>query len=100
MTGGVVASAACFGIAIALELLGRSADGDTITDPRAIADAIAALRPWGFAAVGSLLVIATPALALVGTAWEYASRQERAVAATALLVLAVLAASLAIALLA
>ena len=61
--------------------------------------AIAALDPTAWAVLGSAVIIATPAVGLVVTALEYESIGDRRAVLMALAVLAILATSLAVAVL-
>ena len=92
--GGAAVSAACFGVALAAQVAGADgARGDPL-DLAALLAGLGAFRPWAWASVGILAVIATPALGLVATATEYGSVSDRRTVLLALLVLGVLAASL------
>ena len=57
------------------------------------------MEPWAWAGLGTLAVVATPALGLTATAYEYASVSDRRTVLMALTVLGVLAVSLVIAIL-
>ena len=94
LTVGAIVSAACLAFALVLELLGRPRTPGDLLDVTSIASAMAELRPWGWATLGVLTVIATPPLGLLATALELRGRQ----ALLALAVLAILAVSVAIAL--
>ena len=95
LTAGAVVSAACFVVAIVLEFLGRStASGDPL-DVSAIVDSVVGLRPWGWATLGVLAVIITPAAGLMATAREFRGTRE---ALLALVVLGILGVSLIVAL--
>lgn len=92
---GTLVSATCFLVALGLEVMGRPAvTGDTL-DFATVVDALLEPRPWGWATLGVICVIATPAAALVATALEYRRRRESLLVAV---VLGILALSLAIAL--
>lgn len=96
LSSGALFSAATLSVALLLELVGRPT---TAGDPRDVGSLVAALvdfRPWGWATLGVISVIATPAAGLVATAVEYAGRRE---ALLALAVMGILAVSLAVALL-
>jgi len=99
LRGGAAISAVCFGVALAAGLAGVAGDGGDPTDLPALLAALAALRPWAWASLGILVVIATPAVGLLATAAEYASISDRRTALLAVLVLGVLTASLVAALL-
>ncbi len=96
MTIGALASAACLLTAVVLGLLGRPATAGDTLDLASVISALVEMRPWGWATVGVLMVIVTPAVGLVATALEYGGRRESLLA---LGVLAILGVSLAIALL-
>lgn len=96
LTIGAIISATCFSVAIVLEALGRSQVAGDPLDVRAIIDSVVSLLPWGWATLGILSVIVTPAAGLVATAREYRGSRESWLA---LGVLGVLGVSLVIALL-
>lgn len=96
LTAGALVSSACFLAGIVLELLGRPAGALDAITVGAIARAMAELRPEGWATAGIVALIATPALGLAATAFEYRGRLE-ALLATG--VLAILGVSLALAIL-
>jgi hypothetical protein len=94
LSGGAAVGAACFAVALTAEVVGLDgARGDPL-DPAALLAALAAFRPWAWASVGTLAVIATPAVGLLATSAEYASVSDRRTALLALVVLGVLAVSL------
>ena len=62
--------------------------------------ALAALRAWAWALLGSVAIITTPAVGLIVTAFEYNAIADRRAVLMALAVLAVLGISLLVALLA
>lgn len=97
MTAGVVVSAACFIVALAGELFagttGAAGDGILAGDVTGWLDDLAGLEPEAWAGLGTLVIVATPALGLVASAAEYARVGDRRTAGLALLVLAVLAVS-------
>jgi hypothetical protein len=99
LTVGSALSAACLSLAILLELSGRSGATPGPPDVARIVSSVAELQSWGWAWLGALAVIATPAAGLIATAWEYAAASDRRTALTALAVLAVLGVSLGVALL-
>jgi hypothetical protein len=96
---GSIVATACFAIAIVLDLAGRQGEHVPATDVRALLRSAADLQAWGWGWLGVFAVIATPALGLIATAWEYASVADRRTALTSLGVLAILGFSLAVALL-
>lgn len=95
LTGGSLSSAFCFMVAIALEILGRPTTAGTALDITAVIDSMTVPEPWGWATLGVVVVIVTPAAALVATVAEYRGRRE---AWLALGVLGILAVSLGLAL--
>ncbi|CAN5584683.1 hypothetical protein BH24CHL9_BH24CHL9_03100 [soil metagenome] len=99
ISGGAAIGAACFGVALAAGLAGVDGDGGDAADVPALLAALAALRPWAWASLGILAVIATPAVGLLVTAAEYASVSDRRTVVLAFAVLGILAASLVAALL-
>jgi hypothetical protein len=99
LTTGSALSAACFGLAIALELAGRSGATPGPLDLARILRSAADLQAWGWAWLGAIAVIATPAAGLIATAREYAAASDRRTALTALAVLGILGVSLAVAVL-
>jgi uncharacterized membrane protein len=101
LTAGALVGAACFAVAVVTDLLG--VDGSAATgaaDGSAFVAELAALRPWAWASLGSVAIIATPAVGLVMTAVEYNAIADRRAVLMALAVLAVLGISLLVALLA
>jgi hypothetical protein len=98
LTGGAALSGACLTVAILLEMLGAARGGGALTDVVGIVASAARLEPWGWSSVGVLVIIATPAVALVATTLEYADAHDRRTAWTAVAVLGVLAVSLVVAL--
>jgi len=96
LTAGSLLSAGLFLIAILLVAAGRPAGSGGALDPASAVAGLGALDPRAWASAGVLVLIATPVLALVTTAAEY-WRPDRRFALVALLVLLVLAVSLAIA---
>lgn len=99
LRAGVLVSAAAFAIAMLLRVAGRAAgDGDAF-DPGAVLAACLALDPWGWATLGVFAVIATPVLAIAATGHEHRVAGDRRTALLSLVVLGVLALSLAVALL-
>jgi len=95
LTLGSLASAFCFLVAIVLEVLGRPTTAGSMVDVAAIARSLTAPEPWGWATLGVIVVIVTPAAGLIATLFEYRGRRE---AWLALGVLGILAVSLGVAL--
>jgi hypothetical protein len=98
LTGGTVLGAACFAIALAADLAGLGG-GAGASDVTGYAASLAALDPTAWAVLGSAVIIVTPAVGLVVTALEYESIGDRRAVLMALAVLAILATSLAVAVL-
>ena len=94
---GVALSAACFALAGLAELVGIDRREAAMTDIGALIEGTMALDPWALASLGTYLVILTPAIALLATAWEYASISDRRTVLLAGAVLAVLTISVAVA---
>jgi uncharacterized membrane protein len=97
LTFGSVVASACFVLALVLELVGRrgqpsSGDGLSVD---ALLRGLVAPEALAWAVMGVLVVIGTPAVGLVATAWEYRGRRE---ALLALVVLGILGISLGVAL--
>jgi len=90
LTAGVLAAASCFVVAGAAEFTGRATDPGSMTDLAVLVSGLWALDPWAWASLGTFAVVATPALGLVATAWEYAQAADRSAFALALAVLAIL----------
>jgi uncharacterized membrane protein len=90
MTSGVLVSAACFAVAIVLELAGGDMRGGRMSDVSGMLDALVAMEPWAWAGVGTYVLIVTPVVALVATIIEYGRGGNRAAAGLAVLVLLVL----------
>ena len=99
LTAGVILAATCFLVAGAAEFLGADSSVADMTDMNALAGGLAALDPWAWASLGTYLVVATPALGLAVTAYEYATVADRHAVALALVVLTVLTLSTVVALL-
>jgi uncharacterized membrane protein len=99
MSLGVALSATCFVLAAVAELLGRERRDAAMTDIEALVEGLLALDPWALASLGTYVVILTPAVALLATAWEYAAIPDRRTVVLSLVVLAVLASSVLVALL-
>jgi hypothetical protein len=94
LTVGTVLGAVCFAVALVGELAGR---GGVSGQAGGLA-AILALDPTAWAVLGSAVIIATPAIGLVVTAFEYEAIGDRRAVLMALAVLAILGTSLVIAL--
>jgi uncharacterized membrane protein len=97
LTAGVGLSAACYLVAGAAELLGTPARTGTLRDLGAVVAGLAPPDPWAWATLGTLVVIATPALGLLTTAIEYLRVSDRGTARMAVAVLLVLLVSAALA---
>lgn len=96
LTAGTMLSAACFLVGTALAVIGRPTE---TLDPRRldlIASSAMSLQPAGWSMLGVLLVLVTPALALLVTYVEMRTLQPRA-ALAALGVLGILGAATVIA---
>lgn len=98
LTAGVFVSGACFVVAGAAEVFGVATHPAQMTDVGALVSGLAALDPWAWASLGTYAVVATPAMGLVATAYEYSTVADRSTVALALVVLAVLALSAVVAL--
>ncbi len=96
LTGGSLISALCFMVALALEVLGQPATQGDVLDVAAVIRSLTVPEPWGWATIGVVVVIVTPAAGLIATMLEYRGRRE---AWLALGVLGILALSLGVALL-
>lgn len=96
---GTAVSAACFAFSLLLDLLGRAGLHGDASDLAAVLGSAVALEPWGWATLGTLAVIATPAAGLVATLAEYERVRDRRTALLAVAVLAILGLSLVTALL-
>jgi uncharacterized membrane protein len=97
LSAGVATAAVCFLVAGAAELAGIEPGDGEMTDLAAVLDGLLALTPWAWATLGAYAVIATPFVALVVTAWEYVSVDDRRGLLLALAVLGVLALSVLVA---
>ncbi len=98
LTGGALVSGICLAIAIVLEAKGAAHGSGQLTDLAGIATSVVRWEPWGWASLGVLVMMGTPAAALVATTVEYAAARDLRTAWTAVAVLAVLAVSLVVAL--
>jgi uncharacterized membrane protein len=96
---GVALGAVCFLVAGVAELAGSTTSPAAMTDLREVAEGMARFDPWAWASLGTLIIILTPALGLAVTAAEYRVASDRSTALLALVVLAVLALSAALAIL-
>ena len=99
LTAGVVVAGVFFGVALILELVGNEPGSGEMTDLAAVLDGLVALTPWAWATAGAYAVVATPVLGLLVTAWEYWSVGDRRTVLLAVAVVAVLAASVVVAIL-
>jgi uncharacterized membrane protein len=96
LTAGSLLSAGMFLVAVLLVVAGRPGGPASALDPVSALFGLAALDPHAWASVGVLVLLATPVVGLLATTAEY-WRPERRFALVALLVLAILAVSLAVA---
>lgn len=94
---GSLGAAVCLAIAIGVRVLGAPLGGDGPVPGAGLPQGLVELRAAAWATLGVLILLATPPLGLLATALEL-RRASPAVAGLALAVLAVLAASLALAL--
>jgi uncharacterized membrane protein len=94
LTVGVIVSAVCFLVAGAADVLGHGGSRGEVRDLAALVAGVGDLQAWAWAALGTIAVIATPAVGLIVTATEYALASDRRTVASALAVLGVLAISL------
>ena len=99
LTIGVAVAAVCFAVALAAELVSGEPGSGELTDVAAVLDGLLSLDAWSWAAAGVYAVVATPLVGLVVTAGEYASIGDRRAVGLAIAVMAVLAASAAVAVL-
>ena len=99
LTGGALLAALLFGVAVAAEVLGAETGEGEMTDLAAIVDGLVAFTPWAWATAGAYAVLATPVVGLIVTAVEYWSVDDRRTVLLALAVLAVLTASVFVAVL-
>lgn len=99
LTLGVLAAACFFAVAMLLEILGAEPGDGQMTDLAAVAEGLVTLTPWAWATLGAYAVVATPVVGLVVTAWEYWSVGDRRTFLLAIAVMAVLAASVGVAIL-
>jgi Protein of unknown function (DUF1634) len=94
-----IVAVTCFAIAVVLDLAGRQGEPVPATDVAGVIGSVVDLGAWGWSWLGVFTLLATPALGLVATAWEYAAAADRRTAITALGVIGILGVSLAVALL-
>lgn len=99
LTTGVVLAGVLFAVALGLELLGVQPGSGEMTDVVAVLEGLIALTPWAWAALGAYVVVATPVVGLLATAWEYWSVDDRGTVWLAAVVIAVLATSAVVAIL-
>ncbi len=88
-----------FALAMIMEILGAEPGDGQMTDLAAVLDGLVTLTPWAYATVGAYAVVATPVVGLIVTAAEYWSIDDRRTVLLASAVLAVLAASVVVAIL-
>ena len=98
LTGGVLAAAILFGVAVLAEVLGAETGTGDMTDLAAIAEGLMAFTPWAWATAGAYAVLATPVVGLLVTATEYWSVDDRRTVLLAAGVLAILGLSVVVAL--
>lgn len=96
---GAAAAAVAFALASASEVLGLERREASMTDLGAILDGLFRGDPWALASLGIYVVIVTPVIGLLTTAWEYASIGDRRTVLLAGAVLAILAFSVLVAVL-
>jgi uncharacterized membrane protein len=96
LTAGSLLSAGVFLVAVLLVLAGKPGGPGSALDPASALSGLTTLDPHAWASMGVLVLLVTPVAGLLTTAAEY-WRPERRFALVALLVLAVLAVSLAVA---
>jgi hypothetical protein len=97
LTAGTLAAAGCLLIGLLLRLAGGDQRTGDPMDASSLAEAITGLRSWGWAMLGVLVLLATPAAGLVASLAELRGVQPR-VAALSAAVLAVLAVAVLVAL--
>jgi uncharacterized membrane protein len=85
-------------VALILDLVGRTGVHGDPSDLGALVRSVWSLEPWGWATLGTLAVIVTPAVGLLATMLEYRSVADRRTALLAALVLGILGVSLVLAL--
>ncbi len=99
LSGGALLAAACFVVAVAFEIAGSEPGRGSMTDITAVFDGLLAFTPWAWATLGVYVVVVTPLLGLVVTAWEYSSVGDRRSVGLAIAVIAVLVVSAVVAIL-
>ena len=99
LTGGVIVAAVLFGVAVVAEILGAETGSGDMTDLSAVLEGLVAFTPWAWASAGAYAVLATPVIGLLVTAGEYWSVSDRRTVLLAAAVIAVLAASVVVAVL-
>jgi uncharacterized membrane protein len=99
LTGGVLAAAVLFAVAMLAEVLGAEPGSGELTDIGAVLEGLAALTPWAWAAAGTYAIVVTPVLGLLVTAAEYWQAGDRRTVLLAALVLTVLVLSAVVAIL-
>jgi hypothetical protein len=90
---GVGLSAACFLVAGVAELLGVVVRSGEAGDLEAMVAGLGSADPWAWASLGTLIVLVTPGVGLVVTAFEYLRVSERGTALMAVTILVVLGVS-------
>ena len=95
---GVLVSAGCFLIAVVAEVVTPVGSGGLVRDPAVLLDGLAALDPQAWASLGTYVLVVTPAIGLLTSAWEYAQVGDRRTSLLAIAVLGVLVLSSAVAL--
>ena len=99
LTVGVAVAGVLFAVAMVAEVLGAEPGSGEMTDIAAVLEGMFAFTPWAWASAGAYAVLATPVIGLLVTVAEYWSVDDRRTVLLALAVLAVLATSVAVALL-
>jgi uncharacterized membrane protein len=99
---GTYISVAILAVGVVLLLLSQVSplQGGPLFDPARLVVDLLAVRPEGFLWLGLVLVIATPSARVVASLIGYLGRSERSMAAVAVGILAVIAGSVAISLIA
>jgi uncharacterized membrane protein len=93
LTAGVGLSAVCFIVAGVAELLGSPVGSGMVRDLEAVVAGLGSADPWAWASLGTLVVLITPGLGLLVTAFEYARVSDRRTTLMALAVVTVLVVS-------
>jgi hypothetical protein len=87
---GVLVSAGCFLLAVAAEVATPVGGGDLVRDPAELLDGLAGLEPRSWASLGTYVLVVTPAIGLLTSAFEYARVGDRRTTLLAIAVLGVL----------